>query len=84
MLYKKFKYITVNKFPPAKGKKTCTCSIDANSSGCPLGEIRWFGRWRQYCFFPEQDTVWNKGCLQDVIEALDSLNREHREGKSND
>ena len=34
--------------------------------GVFLGDIKWFGRWRQYAFFPEENTVFNRQCLQDI------------------
>lgn len=38
-----------------------------------LGEIRWFGRWRQYAFFPEPNTVYEKQCMQDITNFLKKL-----------
>lgn len=49
--------------------------------GESLGIIKWFGRWRQYCFFPEEETVFSKGCLQDIQTVLNNRNQEHRIGE---
>lgn len=38
-----------------------------------LGEIKWFGRWRQYAFFPSALTVWNTECLDDIKACIDVL-----------
>ena len=38
-----------------------------------IGIISWFSRWRQYCFFPYRDTVWNTGCLNDINEMIAEL-----------
>jgi len=38
-----------------------------------LGEIKWFGRWKQYSFFPESDTVWNRECLDDINRFISQL-----------
>ena len=46
-----------------------------------LGWVKWFGRWRQYCFYPTTDTVFNNGCLRNIIEFLEHANAEHRAGK---
>ncbi len=46
-----------------------------------LGEVKWFARWRQYCFFPFSDTVFEKTCLHDISEYLIKLNKEHKERK---
>lgn len=47
-----------------------------------LGSIYWYGPWRQYIFEPSDSTLWHKGCLQDVVEFLDKVNREHREKRN--
>ena len=33
--------------------------VFSESSGDRLGTIRWFGRWRQYAFYPEPETLYN-------------------------
>lgn len=38
--------------------------------GDPLGVIKWFGRWRQYAFFPEEGTIFNTDCMQTIIENI--------------
>lgn len=38
-----------------------------------LGIIAWYVPWRQFCFFPEPDTVWSDGCLADVQSFLEDL-----------
>jgi len=43
-----------------------------------LGDIRWYGRWRQYAFFPEAKTVWNPECMRDVQECIARLMAERR------
>jgi len=43
-----------------------------------LAEIEWYPEWRQYCFMPIMGTVWNDGCLKDVIEFLEFLRQEHK------
>ena len=43
--------------------------------GDRLGTIRWYGAWRQYAFFPERETIWNRDCLRQMAEALDDAMR---------
>lgn len=38
-----------------------------------LGEIKWFPQWRQYCFFPEDDCVFSKGCMADINQFIEKL-----------
>ena len=48
-----------------KGKKTKSFAIrrDGKYFGQFIGEIKFNPRWRQYCFYPEPDTVWSSSCL---------------------
>ena len=46
-----------------------------------LGEIRWFGRWRQYSFFPN-NSVFEKQCLQDIVDFLKELAEERKKMNS--
>jgi len=41
-----------------------------------LGEVKWYGPWRQYCFFPEMATVFNNTCLDDVNHFMSQLKRQ--------
>jgi hypothetical protein len=61
------------------GAKTRRIWVMSRSSGVRLGSIRWKGTWRQYVLFPEPDTVWNRGCLEDVNERIGALMAERRE-----
>ena len=61
--------------------KTNVYGIYSLENGGKLGEVYWYGPWRQYTFVPDYETVWHKGCLQDVIDFVDKVNREHREKK---
>ncbi len=38
-----------------------------------LGIIKWFPQWRQYCFFPEDDCVFSKGCMNDINDFVGQL-----------
>jgi len=51
-----------------------------------LGEIKWFAQWRQYCFFPEDDCVFSKGCMEDINSFMDLLKKERqiRKGVKNE
>ena len=49
-----------------------------NTSHRFLGERRWYGPWRQYTFNSVGGITFNNGCLQDIVDVLSSLNKEHR------
>lgn len=59
------------------GKTYKVYVLSARHPGVTLGEIRWYGRWRQYAFYPRPDTIWNPECLDAVSAAIRELMR-HR------
>ena len=46
-----------------------------------LGQVKWYSGWRQYCWFPEGDTVFSAGCLKDVAEFIVWLMQERKSQK---
>lgn len=46
-----------------------------------LGQIKWFGRWRKFCFFPNDNTVWDYKCLSELNAFLDEFNKEWKSKK---
>jgi hypothetical protein len=64
-----------------QGKKTQVWHVYSKNHGTVLGEIKWFGRWRQYTFFPAAETVWNPECLRDVCDFIKNLMDDWRKGK---
>lgn len=50
--------------------KTLVWDVRSVRASALLGRIKWFGRWRQYCFFPEGDTIFNRGCLDDIASFI--------------
>lgn len=61
-----------------KKEKTSVYDILTKTSNNWLGEIRWFARWRQYCFFPATDTLFSRGCLCDIANFILKLTNERR------
>lgn len=51
-----------------------------------LGEIKWYSRWRQYCFFPsaKEETVWSSDCLQELANFINDLWEEWRKEHQRD
>jgi hypothetical protein len=67
-----YEYIQIEEIEQ-RGKKTSVFPIFSKSSGEHLGTIKWYGPWRQYCFYPLDETIWNDGCLKDVTAFLIGL-----------
>ncbi len=43
-----------------------------------IGVVKWFGRWKQYSFYPEPDTIFEKQCLKDIIAFIENLMLERK------
>lgn len=56
-----------------EGRKTRIIEVRSKSSGDLLGTIKWFGRWRQYTFFPEPETTFNTDCMASISGAVMGL-----------
>ena len=68
--YKYIQFIRSSKQNP----KTWIYLVRANYDLALLGEIRWYAQWRQYAFYPESGTVFEKQCLADIKEFCIELN----------
>lgn len=43
-----------------------------------LGRIRWRASWRRYVFHPEDDSLFDAGCLREIAVFLDARMGERR------
>lgn len=60
------------------GRKTDVVNIYNKRRNVLLGEIRWYGPWRQYCFYPSAGTIFNRGCMTDIMTVITQLMDERR------
>ena len=58
--------------------KTKVWQIISKTSGFILGHIRWWGAWRQYCFFPSPETLFNIQCMQDIQNFIKQAMQERK------
>lgn len=68
-------YLVFERHEP-KDRKTPVVFVLSKSSGVRLGYIAWFGRWRQFCFWPSPETVFNVGCMTDIQNKIAELKAE--------
>jgi hypothetical protein len=61
-----------------QGHKTANWRVITKDGRSLLGEVKWFGRWRCYSFFPQPDCVFEKQCLRDIAEFCDAQTTAHR------
>lgn len=65
-----------------KRRKTPIYIIRKDSEGLMaerLGLVKWYGAFRQFVFYPDNNTVWSKSCLEIVNSFLDRVNKRYRE-----
>ena len=53
--------------------RTKEIAVVNKRSSTRIGVIRWYFNWRQYVFEPDGNTIWNVGCLQDVIDVINQV-----------
>jgi hypothetical protein len=68
----KYKFITV-KQTAAELNGKLMWSVNNNRSDEMLAVISWDAKWKQYIVDFRPDTIWSKGCLVDVADALTKI-----------
>jgi len=61
--------------------KTRVYSVTSRSDNNRIGIIKWYAPWRRYCYFPEEDTIYSSGCLDDINDFIQGLMRERKSKK---
>ena len=69
----KTRWLEIKYKEPSKTGKTHIFDVLTSDGGTNLGKIKWFGPWRKYAFFPEQNTLFETDCLSDISKFLDDL-----------
>jgi hypothetical protein len=59
-------------------RKTKTFAVVNKDNQSFLGTIKWFGKFRQYSFFPSADCVFEKTCLRDISQFMEELMEERK------
>lgn len=75
------KYIRAFDDTPEGRKTKIYTLVNQKNELIHLGIIKWHAAWRQYCFFPEDETVFNKTCLKDIMCFLEDLNKKRQSNK---
>lgn len=73
--YKYIKFGLVEQLP-----KTSVWQCINTKGGYPLGYVKWYPLWRQYCYFPtETAAVYSAGCLEDINDFITQLEQDRKE-----
>lgn len=49
-----------------------------------LGVVKWYSRWRKYCFYSEDNIVWDTTCLNHLVKFINDLNKQYKERFNNE
>jgi len=79
-IIKQTQYLVFDELETPK-RKTKVINVINIKGDDVIGMIEWYGPWRQYCFFPEFDTVWNMTCLNDINELIQKLMKDRKTEK---
>ena len=55
--------------------KTKVWACRNNKTGFGLGQVYWYGPWRKYCIRFSEEAVFDPGCLRDIVDFMDQLNK---------
>jgi len=58
--------------------KTSIWFILKKNSIISLGQVKWFGLWRQYVFWPASSTIFSAGCLKDIQTFITQAMQERK------
>lgn len=53
--------------------KTEVFLVQTKNRDIDLGLVKWYAPWRQYCFMPDDDCVFSKGCMADINDFIEKL-----------
>lgn len=58
--------------------KTSVWICRNSNSGKPLGVVKWYGPWRQYCYFTLDQSFYSVGCMADISAFIGELMGERK------
>lgn len=73
-------YLTFREVKASPGRKTKIWVV-RGTGDIKLGEVRWYAPWRQYCFYPEDATIWSTDCMIDLCEFIAKAELERKKSR---
>lgn len=70
------KWITFDEPIPSPSGKTMTWRV--KNGLVILGDVKWYGPWRKYAFFPRPLTVYEPDCLKDLAQFCMEQTMQHK------
>ena len=79
----RFDELTAAQYPIYKNRKTKTFRVVNKETNFVVGTVSWYPAFRQYSFYPSENTVFEQKCLSDISTYLKLLMDEHKQNKLN-
>lgn len=64
-------------------RRTRTWNVVNTRFQTVVGQIKWWGAWRKYCFFTEPNMLYDSDCLRMIADYSEKLTKSHYENKKN-
>jgi hypothetical protein len=78
----KYKHIEFTKLGESDSGKTELWGVYNIGKNEPLGEIRWYNPWRQYCIHIQTagyaEVILSESCLKDIADFIKQLMEAHK------
>jgi hypothetical protein len=72
-------YVTFLLIERPEGRKTDIWHVGPKEGeGWNLGEVKFHGAWRKYCFFPFENTLFDHACLRAIADFCEQKTAEWR------
>ena len=72
-------YLTLKDNGTSPSGKTQKWIVYNHVHNVEIGEIKWYGPWRKYSFFPVNGSVFEGFCLLEIRNMLDLVMRDRKE-----
>jgi hypothetical protein len=72
-------YLTFQDGGESFSGKTKIWRVMTVAGGTELGQIKWYGPWRRYCFYTEEPMIFDHTWLEEILGFVGRVNAEHRE-----
>lgn len=70
-------YLHFKEMPVKESMKTKIVAVYSLNGANHLGEIRWYPQWRRYAFFPDDGTVFDPDCLEEIAEKVRLMTKDY-------
>lgn len=78
-LVKRTEYLSFYKYKPYNRKTPIYHIRPVRDDFVILGEIKWYGPFRKFTFYPEDGTVFDDKCLLEIVDFLNTINKEWKD-----